>query len=92
MRKDPKLAAFVPVFLQNRREDAAMMREALARSDYETIGFVAHRMRGSGGMFGFPALTELGAALEAAAQAMDEIKVREKIEELANFVEHAPQA
>jgi HPt (histidine-containing phosphotransfer) domain-containing protein len=47
------------------------MQEALDRFDFETVRSLAHQMNGSGGMFGFQAITDIGAALERAAESLD---------------------
>ncbi|MEI9891716.1 MAG: hypothetical protein WDN45_15675 [Caulobacteraceae bacterium] len=45
------------------------MRASLDRDDYEAILVIGHNMRGSGGGFGFQSITDIGAALEQAADA-----------------------
>jgi HPt (histidine-containing phosphotransfer) domain-containing protein len=41
--------------------------QALSRSDFSAVRIFGHRLRGSGGAYGIPELTELGSAIEAAA-------------------------
>jgi len=45
--------------------------EALNRSDYGQLRIFGHRLRGSGGAYGIPALTEIGLAMETAASQDD---------------------
>ena len=47
------------------------MLDALDRGDFETVTSLGHQMSGSGGMFGFPAITDIGGALEQAAEIAD---------------------
>ena len=42
-------------------------RAALDQSDYGHMRIFGHRLRGSGGAYGMPALTEIGSAIEKAA-------------------------
>jgi HPt (histidine-containing phosphotransfer) domain-containing protein len=64
---DAQIAALVPRFLANRAADAGKIRAALAAADFATIRSVAHGMKGSGGGYGFPEISRLGASLEESA-------------------------
>jgi HPt (histidine-containing phosphotransfer) domain-containing protein len=64
------------------------MRDALDRCDLKTIASLGHSMRGAGGMFGFPAITEFCAALEQAAENADTNESRRWIVELAQYLDH----
>jgi HPt (histidine-containing phosphotransfer) domain-containing protein len=50
--------------------------EALDRSDYGHMRIFGHRLKGSGGAYGIPALTEIGSAIEAAARQDDTSELR----------------
>jgi HPt (histidine-containing phosphotransfer) domain-containing protein len=43
----------------------------LDRREYEALCVYGHRLKGSGGAYGIPHLTEIGAAIETAARAQD---------------------
>jgi PAS domain S-box-containing protein len=87
-----KFADQIPVFLQNRRKDIVSMLDALDRGDFATVSLLAHGMRGAGGMFGFPAITEIGAALEAAADGLDKAASRIWVDELSRCLDRAETA
>jgi PAS domain S-box-containing protein len=87
-----KFADQIPVFLQNRRKDIVTMLDALDRGDFGTVSLLSHGMRGAGGMFGFPAITEIGAALEAAADGMDKAASRIWVDELSRCLDRAGNA
>jgi HPt (histidine-containing phosphotransfer) domain-containing protein len=74
---DAQIAALVPRFLANRAADVGRIRAALAGGDFETIRSAAHRMKGSGGGYGFPEISRLGAAMEAGARARDAAAIGE---------------
>ena len=57
------------VFLRNCQQNIVTMRGDLERLDFVAVAFLGHRMRGAGGMFGFPVITDLGGAVEDAADA-----------------------
>src|SRR5512140_2472201 len=68
---DAQIAALVPRFLANRAADVEKIRAALAAADFESIRAAAHAMKGSGGGYGFPEISRLGAAMEQGARERD---------------------
>ena len=50
-------------------ENAAKMLVALDQSDIETVATLGHNLRGSGGSFGFPPISEIGTVIQIAAEA-----------------------
>jgi CheY-like chemotaxis protein len=86
VRVDPSLADAVPEYLDKRRRDIPAMLTALGFSDYTSIRVAGHNMKGSGGGFGFPGLSEIGARLEEAALRQDAAGVRSQIEALAEYL------
>jgi PAS domain S-box-containing protein len=75
-------------FLQNTRRNAVAILDALDRGDFEAVGFLGHGMRGAGGMFGFQAITDIGAALEQAAENSDSDALRKWVGELTSYLDH----
>jgi CheY-like chemotaxis protein len=82
-----RLAARVPAYLENCRQDAIAMGDALDRADFEAVTILGHNMRGSGGAFGFQAITNFGAGLEQAAADADIAASRRLVDELAIYLE-----
>ena len=78
-----KLADRAPVFLQNSRQNVIVMQQALERGELQTVEFLGQGMRGAGGMFGFPEITEIGAALQEAAESADVTGARKWVSELS---------
>ena len=64
---DADIADLIPTYLERGREAIAAVEEALRRQRFDDIRQSGHRLRGTGSMYGFPRLTALGGALEAAA-------------------------
>lgn len=75
VRLDPDIVSLARAYLANRAKDLDMIRAAREREDYDAIHGIAHNMHGSGRMFGFPELTELGARLQRAASARDTAEI-----------------
>jgi CheY-like chemotaxis protein len=81
-RMNDKIADRIPAYLQNCRHNADLMLEALDRVDFETVTFLGHQLSGSGGMFGFQDITDIGAAVEQAARSADSDASRNRVTEL----------
>ncbi len=63
--------ALVPAYLENRCAELTILESALASGTFETLQTLGHNLRGSGGSYGFPLLTEIGEKIERAAKASD---------------------
>ena len=87
VRANPKLADLIPGFLQNRRQDVIAMLDALEVGDFETVTRLGHGMKGAGGSWGFQAITDIGAALEQAADRADADASREWVGELSRYLD-----
>ncbi len=87
--ENPRIALHVPAFLANCRQDSAEIGEALRQLDFGVISRLAHDMGGAGGMFGFHAITDLGKALQQAADAGNIGASRELAHALAEVIHTA---
>jgi CheY-like chemotaxis protein len=84
---DKSLEDIVPGYLDKRRQELGVLRSALHNKDFELIRTAGHKMRGSGGGYGFPLLTELGQKLEAAAKIGDAVSIGDCISALSSYLE-----
>jgi PAS domain S-box-containing protein len=87
VRADARLRAVIPEYLESRRVDLRTMLEALERSDHETIRELGHKMHGSGSGYGFPRITEIGAAIESAAREHRADEIRWRVKELSSYLD-----
>ena len=87
VRANPKFADLIPVFLQNCRKNVIAMLDALDRGDFETVEILGHGMRGAGGSYEFQAITDIGAALEQAAESADTDASRKWVGELSGYLD-----
>ena len=69
LRDDPSFADIVLQFVDGLGDRLAKMEEAIAAADFEALRRVAHQLKGSGGGYGYPALSEQAADLEKRARA-----------------------
>ena len=86
VKVDPDLEDLVPGFLENRKADVDKLREALEKTDFDILTSIGHSIKGVGGGYGFDRMSELGAAIETSAKAGDAENVKEKIEQLDDFL------
>jgi PAS domain S-box-containing protein len=82
-----KLLDLTPAYLENCRCNVATMHDALDRADFQAVTILGHNLRGSGGGFGFQAITDIGAGLEQAADAADIAGSRKWIGELSTYLD-----
>ncbi len=84
---DPDLRDLVPGYLENRQKDIRSIQSALEQGDYETIRFLGHSMKGSGGGYGFDTISEIGQFLEAAAKKEDGPEIEKWLRKLSTYLE-----
>jgi PAS domain S-box-containing protein len=82
-----RIRARVPAYLASCRQHVITMGDALDRADFEAVTILGHNMRGSGGAFGFQAITDFGARLEQASEDSDLVVSRRLVAELFRFLE-----
>ena len=87
VRANPQVADLIPGFLQNRRQDVVAMLDALDRGDFATVESLGHGMKGAGGSWGFQDITDIGAALEQAAESADTDASRKWVGELSRYLD-----
>ncbi len=84
-----EIAALVPGYLAARRSEVARLEDLLARREFSEIFTIVHNFKGSGTSYGFPRLTELGGAMQSAAEVDDEVALGLQIRALTAFLDHA---
>ena len=84
VRENASAADVVQAFVDGLDRRVADMATALGDGDFQMLKHLAHQLNGSGGGYGYPALTELAADLEQQAlsetlpncqRVLDELKV-----------------
>ena len=85
---DAELKDLIPGFIDNRRKDIRTLETALRKDDYETIRKLGHSMKGSGGGYGFNAITDIGRSLENASKEKNDEEIRKWVDELLNYLQN----
>jgi signal transduction histidine kinase/CheY-like chemotaxis protein len=81
------LEELVPAYISSRKEEVPVMLQLLGASDFDRIRILSHNMRGSGSAYGFPGLTEIGAALERSARQADVPRLMQHLDSLADYLD-----
>ena len=68
VREDASFADLVVQFVEGLGERLARMEEAVSAADFEALRTSAHQLKGSGGGYGYPILTERASQLEECAR------------------------
>lgn len=84
---DPDLLDLIPPFLQDRRDDLAVIGVAVEKDDMKTIARLGHSMKGSGRAYGMPHVSALGRRIEQAAREGDMRALRRACGDLAEYVD-----
>jgi CheY-like chemotaxis protein len=80
------LEEIVPGYLAARRQELPEMMALLAACDFERLAVLGHNMKGTGGAYGFPPLTRMGAALEHSARQKDAAVLGTQLTELQDYL------
>ena len=87
VRTNPKFAHLIPAYLESCRQKVIALQDALDQRDFRTLELLGHGVRGAGGMFGFPAITDIGAAIQQAAGSADIDASRKWVGELSSCLD-----
>ncbi len=82
---DSEIKDIVPGYLEDMKREVGDYHSALAEGDYTLIERLGHRMRGSGGAYGFDDLSDYGRKIEEAARGKQGDAIEKLVDELAAF-------
>ncbi|HLX37590.1 MAG TPA: response regulator, partial [Candidatus Binataceae bacterium] len=74
-------------FLERKRQDVYALTAALERADYHALRAIAMRTKSEATSLGFPAIGEIGDALEQAARDRDGASVHHQVRALADYLD-----
>ncbi|MBI5484093.1 MAG: Hpt domain-containing protein [Deltaproteobacteria bacterium] len=83
---DDVLRPIVPDFIKSRNDDCMLIRQLLNEENYAEIRLLGHRMKGTGGSYGFDAISEIGEMIETAALAADRETIRGQLQLLEDYL------
>ena len=86
------LEPLIPRYLDRRHKEIDTFRAQLAAGDFEALRIGGHSLKGSGGGYGFPDLTRIGAVIETAAKASDSEAITAALAEYADYMQRVEVA
>lgn len=84
---DDELRDLIPGYFENRRQDIVLILSALEQGDFELIRTIGHKMKGSGGGYGFDRITEIGRNIEAAAKDSKRQEILDQTNDLQDYLD-----
>lgn len=84
---DEEIKDLVPNYLDKRKTDLETMKSYLERDLFDELRSLGHKIKGSGGGYGFQGLSVLGARIEQAGKNSDKAKLDHAIHLYADFLE-----
>ncbi|MHC4695954.1 MAG: Hpt domain-containing protein [Planctomycetota bacterium] len=88
VQEDASYADIVVQFIDGLSGRLTTMENALREADFEALRAAAHQLKGSGGGYGYPILTELAAKLEKQAKAESLDACVRQVDELRELTKH----
>lgn len=76
----------IPNFLKNREKDIREVEASIKRKDFETIERLGHSMKGSGSIYGFDGVSELGKKIESSAKNENLEEIKNSLSELKDYL------
>lgn len=85
-----ELKDLIPIFKQETQKNLDLLKKSIEEKDFEQISSIAHKIKGSGGSYGFLRLSEIAKQIEVHAKNDKSIeKIKSLYEDLKDFFEHA---
>jgi HPt (histidine-containing phosphotransfer) domain-containing protein len=85
---DRDMENLIPEYLENRLKDIEAIRVALAQENYCEIQPTGHKMKVSGGGYGFNAATDIGRILEQAAKDQNAEMIADAVANLYQYLQN----
>jgi len=86
---DADTAEFAMDYLGNRLKDSESIKNHLLNKNYECIKVLGHKMRGSGGLYGFEGITGIGNELEKASLINNHSVIEQLNDSLCEYIKKA---
>jgi len=84
---EPDIKDLVPLYIEKRKDDLNKMKELFKDKNYEELRSMGHKIKGSGGGYGFQGLTMIGARIEMSAKEAQLEALQRAIELFQTYLE-----
>lgn len=87
MAEDPDFRELIEFFVGSVSEKREVLLGARTSQEWSAIQTTAHQLKGAGGGYGFPGLTDRAAVLESACKNQDINKICETLDHLLEYLD-----
>ena len=87
IKVNPEFKDLILRYLKNKKIECVLIKKNLRDGNLDDIWNLGHKMKGSGKMFGFEKITEIGRALEKASEKGDFKQIEELYHQLSEYIE-----
>jgi HPt (histidine-containing phosphotransfer) domain-containing protein len=84
---DEDILELIPDYLINRRNELEVLQNAIAQNDFASLCSYGHKLKGSGGGYGFDRISEIGSNLESSAKAQNLPAIEQEVAELRDYLD-----
>jgi len=84
---DEEWAEMQEMYINHTSKELAKIQEDIDNIALDSLRTFGHNIKGSGGMYGFEKVTNLGTEIEASAKVNDRSKIKSLFEELSTFLQ-----
>ncbi len=81
------IEVLIPRYLDRRHQEIETFRARLVAGDFEALRVGGHSLKGSGGGYGFPQLSDIGGRIESASKQRDAATIEAALVEYADYLE-----
>ena len=83
---DDEWAEMQEMYINHTSKELVSLMEDLETKSFDSLRTFGHNIKGSGGMYGFNEITEIGAVIEAAAKDEDMTLIKSNLKDLDLFL------
>ena len=83
---DDEWAEMQQMYVNHTSKELVSIMEGLETKSFDLLRTFGHNIKGSGGMYGFNEVTEIGAVIEAAAKEEDMALIKSNLNSLDSFL------
>jgi len=85
---DVDLEDLIPDFLQNKRNEIGIIRASLNEDDFENIARIAHKIKGSGGGYGFTEMSKIAQMIEVSTKAKNKEEISNLLDRFIYYMDN----
>jgi|GEM_PF-450706 len=85
---DESIKDLVPDYLKNRKIDVEKMNNALRENNFSSIESIAHKIKGSGGSYGFTKMSQIAQQLEISAKENNYEETKNMIKNFKHYLDN----